>query len=49
MTRSCDRLSWIGSWKKPDDSPPSARGEPTAELHFLGSRDEEDQGRGMRR
>ncbi|WZZ70343.1 hypothetical protein YC2023_081713 [Brassica napus] len=25
MTRSCDRLSWIGSWKKPDDSPPSAR------------------------
>ncbi|KAJ4894668.1 Uncharacterized protein Rs2_21462 [Raphanus sativus] len=38
-----------GSRKKPDDSPPSARGEPAAELLFLGSRDGEDRGRGRRR
>ncbi|CAN7126402.1 unnamed protein product, partial [Brassica rapa subsp. narinosa] len=25
MTGSCEQLSWVGSWKKPDDSPSSVR------------------------
>ncbi|KAF8114414.1 hypothetical protein N665_0038s0038 [Sinapis alba] len=47
MTESCEWLSWVGSRKKPNDSPPSARGEPTAKLLF-GSGDGEDRGSGRR-
>ncbi|WZZ65674.1 hypothetical protein YC2023_077044 [Brassica napus] len=46
MSGSCERLSWVGSRKKPDNSPPSARGEPMAELLFVGSGEGEDRGRG---
>ncbi|KAF2589810.1 hypothetical protein F2Q70_00039620 [Brassica cretica] len=69
MSGSCEQLSWVGSRKKPDNSPPSARpdllslspslphslcfesddrGEPTAELLFVGSGEGEDRGRGRR-